>query len=47
MKNYLGFVQIFTSSYLKYTIIFIDKEKSGTLNVQKTINAFVTTPNKI
>ena len=39
--------QILTSSYLKYAFKFIDKEKSGTLNVQKIINAFVTTPNKI
>ena len=39
--------QILTSTYLKYAFKFIDKEKTGTLNVQKIINAFVTTPNKL
>ena len=39
--------QILTSTYLKYAFKFIDKEKSGTLNVQKIINAFLTTPNKL
>lgn len=36
-----------TSTYLKYAFKFIDKEKTGTLDVQKIIKAFVTTPNKI
>ena len=39
--------QILTSTYLKYAFKFIDKEKTGTLNVQKIISAFVTTPNKM
>lgn len=39
--------QIMTSTYLKYAFKFIDKEKTGTLDVQKIIKAFVTTPNKI
>ena len=39
--------QILTSTYLKYAFKFIDKERTGTLNVQKIINAFVTTPNKL
>ena len=39
--------QILTSTYLKYAFKFIDKEKTGTLDVQKIINAFVTTPNKM
>ena len=39
--------QILTSTYLKYAFKFIDKEKTGTLDVQKIIKAFVTTPNKI
>ena len=39
--------QILTSTYLKYAFKFIDKEKTGTLNVQKIINAFVTIPNKL
>ena len=39
--------QIMTSTYLKYAFKFIDKEKTGTLDVQKLIKAFVTTPNKI
>ena len=39
--------QILTSTYLKYAFKFIDKDKSNTLNVQKIINAFVTTPNKL
>ena len=39
--------QILTSTYLKYAFKFIDKEKTGTLDVQKIINAFVTTPNKL
>ena len=39
--------QILTSTYLRYAFKFIDKDKTGTLNVQKIINAFVTTPNKL
>jgi calcium-dependent protein kinase len=39
--------QILTSTYLKYAFKFIDKERTGTLDVQKIIKAFVTTPNKI
>ena len=39
--------QILTSSYLKYAFKFIDKERTGTLNAHKIINAFVTTPNKL
>ena len=39
--------QILTSTYLKYAFKFIDKEKTGTLNAQKIINAFVTTPNQL
>ena len=39
--------QIITTTYLKYAFKFIDKEKTGTLNAQKIINAFVATPNKI
>ena len=39
--------QILNSTYLKYAFKFIDKEKTGTLDVQKIIKAFVTTPNKI
>ena len=39
--------QIITTTYLKYAFKFIDKEKTGTLDAQKIINAFVTTPNKI
>ena len=39
--------QILTSTYLKYAFKFIDKEKTGTLDVQKIISAFVTTPNKM
>ena len=39
--------QIMNSTYLKYAFKFIDKEKTGTLDVQKIIKAFVTTPNKI
>jgi calcium-dependent protein kinase len=39
--------QILTSTYLKYAFKFIDKDKTNTLNVQKIINAFVTTPNKL
>jgi calcium-dependent protein kinase len=39
--------QILTPTYLKYAFKFIDKDKSNTLNVQKIINAFVTTPNKL
>ena len=39
--------QILTTTYLKYAFKFIDKEKTGTLNVQKIIKAFVTTPNKL
>ena len=39
--------QILTTTYLKYAFKFIDKEKTGTLNVHKIINAFVTTPNKL
>ena len=39
--------QILTTNYLKYAFKFIDKEKTGTLNVQKIINAFVATPNKL
>ena len=39
--------QIITTTYLKYAFKFIDKEKTGTLDAQKIINAFVATPNKI
>ena len=39
--------QILTSTYLKYAFKFIDKEKTGTLDVQKIIKAFVTSPNKM
>ena len=39
--------QILTSTYLKYAFKFIDKERTGTLDVKKIINAFVTTPNKL
>ena len=39
--------QILTTTYLKYAFKFIDKEKTGTLNAQKIINAFVTTPNQL
>ena len=39
--------QILNSTYLKYAFKFIDKERTGTLDVQKIIKAFVTTPNKI
>ena len=39
--------QILTTTYLKYAFKFIDKEKTGTLNAHKIINAFVTTPNKL
>ena len=39
--------QILTPTYLKYAFKFIDKDKTNTLNVQKIINAFVTTPNKL
>ena len=39
--------QILTNTYLKYAFKFIDKDKTGTLDVHKIINAFVTSPNKI
>ena len=39
--------QILTTNYLKYAFKFIDKDKSGTLDVKKIINAFVATPNKL
>jgi calcium-dependent protein kinase len=39
--------QIITTTYLKYAFKFIDKERTGTLDAQKIINAFVATPNKI
>ena len=38
---------ILTSTYLKYAFKFLDKEKTGTLNTQKIIKAFVLTPNKL
>ena len=38
---------ILKSTYLKYAFKFLDKEKTGTLNTQKIIKAFVLTPNKL
>ena len=38
---------ILTNTYLKYAFKFLDKEKTGTLNTQKIIKAFVLTPNKL
>ena len=38
---------ILTNTYLKYAFKFLDKEKTGTLNTQKIIKAFVLKPNKI
>jgi len=38
---------ILTSTYLKYAFKFLDKEKTGTLNTQKIIKAFVLKSNKI
>ena len=38
---------ILTTTYLKYAFKFLDKEKTGTLNTQKIIKAFVLNPNKL
>ena len=38
---------ILTNTYLKYAFKFLDKEKTGTLNTQKIIKAFVLKSNKI
>ncbi len=38
---------ILTSTYLKYAFKFLDKEKTGTLNTEKIIKAFVLKSNKI
>ena len=38
---------ILTNTYLKYAFKFLDKEKTGTLDTQKIIKAFVLKPNKI
>ena len=38
---------ILTNTYLKYAFKFLDKEKTGTLNTQKIIKAFVLKSNKL
>ena len=38
---------ILNGPYLKYAFKFLDKEKTGTLNTEKIIKAFVLKPNKI
>ena len=38
---------ILNQTYLKYAFKFLDKEKTGTLNTQKIIKAFVLKPNKL
>ena len=38
---------ILNPTYLKYAFKFLDKEKTGTLNTQKIIKAFVLKPNKL